>query len=56
MDRRSWLPEDLRAYHRGLLLRLLTEHGPLTRRDLAGASGLSIPTVASIIGVRTSGM
>jgi len=50
VDRRSWLPEDLRAYHRGLLLRLLTEHGPLTRRDLAGASGLSIPTVASIIG------
>ncbi len=49
MDRRSWLPEDLRAYHRGLLLRLLTEEGPLTRRDLARHSGLSIPTVASII-------
>ena len=50
MDRRSWLPEDLRAYHRGVLLRLLTEQGSLTRRDLATASGLSIPTVASIVG------
>ncbi len=49
MDRRSWLPEDLRAYHRGLLLRLLGEEGPLTRRDLAYRSGLSIPTAASIV-------
>ncbi|OLB64807.1 MAG: hypothetical protein AUI10_09495 [Actinobacteria bacterium 13_2_20CM_2_72_6] len=49
MDRRSWLPEDLRAYHRGLLLRLLGEEGPLTRRDLAQRSGLSIPTAASIV-------
>ncbi|OLE29732.1 MAG: hypothetical protein AUG44_03130 [Actinobacteria bacterium 13_1_20CM_3_71_11] len=49
VDRRSWLPEDLRAYHRGLLLRLLGEEGPLTRRDLAQRSGLSIPTAASIV-------
>ncbi len=49
MDRRSWLPEDLRAYHRGLLLRLLGEEGPLTRRELARRSGLSIPTAASIV-------
>src|SRR5256886_1377172 len=49
MDRRSWLPEDLRSYHRGLLLRLLGEEGPLTRRDLAQRSGLSIPTAASIV-------
>lgn len=49
MDRRSWLPEDLRAYHRGLILRLLGDEGPLTRRDLAQRSGLSIPTAASIV-------
>jgi predicted NBD/HSP70 family sugar kinase len=49
VDRRSWLPEDLRDYHRGLLLRLLGEEGPLTRRDLAHGSGLSIPTAASIV-------
>jgi len=49
MDRRSWLPEDLRSYHRGLLLRLLGEEGPCTRRELAQRSGLSIPTVASIV-------
>jgi predicted NBD/HSP70 family sugar kinase len=49
VDRRSWLPEDLRAYHQGLLLRLLGEEGPLTRRDLAQRSGLSIPTAASIV-------
>jgi predicted NBD/HSP70 family sugar kinase len=49
VDRRSWLPEDLRAYHRGLLLRLLGEEGPMTRRDLAHGSGLSIPTAASIV-------
>ena len=49
MDRRSWLPEDLRAYHRGLLLRMLSEEGAQTRRDLAQRTGLSIPTVASIV-------
>jgi predicted NBD/HSP70 family sugar kinase len=49
VNRRSWLPRDLRAYHRGLLLRLLTEQGPLTRRDLAETTGLSVPTVASIV-------
>ena len=49
MDRRSWLPEDLRAHHRGMLLRLLGEEGPLTRRELAQRSGLSIPTAASIV-------
>jgi predicted NBD/HSP70 family sugar kinase len=49
VDRRSWLPRDLRAYHRGLLLRLLTEQGPLTRRDLSEITGLSVPTVASIV-------
>ena len=49
MDRRSWLPEDLRAYHRGLLMRLLADEGPVTRRQLAERSGLSIPTTASIV-------
>jgi predicted NBD/HSP70 family sugar kinase len=49
VDRRSWLPEDLRSYHRGLVLRLLGEEGPLTRRELADRSGLSIPTAASIV-------
>jgi predicted NBD/HSP70 family sugar kinase len=49
VDRRSWLPEDLRAYHRGLLLRLLADDGPATRRQLAQRSGLSIPTTASIV-------
>lgn len=49
MDRRSWLPEDVRAHNRGLLLRLLTEQGPLSRRELAGRTGLSIPTVSSIV-------
>jgi predicted NBD/HSP70 family sugar kinase len=49
VDRRSWLPEDVRAHNRGLLLRLLTEHGPLSRRQLAHHTGLSIPTVTSII-------
>ncbi|GII23738.1 ROK family transcriptional regulator [Planosporangium mesophilum] len=49
MHRRSWLPEDVRAHNRGLLLRLLAEQGALSRRDLAGRTGLSIPTVASIV-------
>src|SRR6266545_892867 len=49
VNRCSWLPEDLRAYHRGLLLRLLGEEGPMTRRDLAQRSALSLPTVASIV-------
>src|SRR5579859_7589249 len=49
VDRRSWLPEDLRAYHRGLLMRLLADDGPMTRRHLAQRSGLSIPTTASIV-------
>jgi predicted NBD/HSP70 family sugar kinase len=49
VDRRSWLPEDVRAHNRGLLLRLLTEQGSLSRRDLAGQTGLSIPTVTSIV-------
>lgn len=49
MDRRSWLPEDVRAHNRGLLLRLLTEHGPHSRRELAHQTGLSIPTVTSIV-------
>ena len=49
MDRRSWLPEDVRAHNRGLLLRLLTERGPLSRRELAHQTGLSIPTVTSIV-------
>jgi predicted NBD/HSP70 family sugar kinase len=57
VDRRSWLPEDLRAYHRGLLLRLIGEEGPLTRRDLAQRSGLSIPTAASIVsGLLSAGL
>jgi predicted NBD/HSP70 family sugar kinase len=56
VDRRSWLPEDLRAYHRGVLLRLLSEEGPLTRRELAQRSGLSLPTAASIVsGLLTAG-
>jgi predicted NBD/HSP70 family sugar kinase len=46
--RRSWLPQDLRAYHRGLLLRLMAERGALTRREMAEFTGMSIPTVASI--------
>ncbi|GAA1809323.1 ROK family transcriptional regulator [Planosporangium flavigriseum] len=54
MDRRSWLPEDVRAHNRGLLLRLLTEQGPLSRRELAGRTGLSIPTVSSIVTDLTS--
>jgi predicted NBD/HSP70 family sugar kinase len=49
VDRRSWLPEDVRAHNRGLLLRLLTEQGPLSRRELAVMTGLSIPTVTSIV-------
>jgi predicted NBD/HSP70 family sugar kinase len=49
VDRRSWLPEDVRAHNRGLLLRLLTEHGSMSRRQLAHQTGLSIPTVTSII-------
>jgi predicted NBD/HSP70 family sugar kinase len=49
VDRRSWLPEDVRAHNRGLLLRLLTERGPLSRRELAHQTGLSIPTVTSIV-------
>lgn len=48
MYRRSWLPQDLRAYHRGLLLRLMAERGPVTRREMAEVTGMSIPTVASI--------
>jgi predicted NBD/HSP70 family sugar kinase len=52
--RRSWLPEDVRAHNRGLLLRLLTEQGPLSRRELAGRTGLSIPTVSSIVTDLTS--
>jgi predicted NBD/HSP70 family sugar kinase len=49
VHRRSWLPEDVRAHNRGLLLRLLAEQGPLSRRDIAARTGLSIPTVASIV-------
>ncbi|MGC9665526.1 ROK family transcriptional regulator [Planosporangium sp. 12N6] len=49
MHRRSWLPEDVRAHNRGLLLRLLAEQGPLSRREIAARTGLSIPTVASIV-------
>jgi predicted NBD/HSP70 family sugar kinase len=37
-----------------LLLRLLTEQGPLSRRELAGRTGLSIPTVSSIVTDLTS--
>jgi predicted NBD/HSP70 family sugar kinase len=46
---RAWLPSDLRAHHRALILRLLDESGPLARSDLAHRSGLSIPTVTSIL-------
>jgi predicted NBD/HSP70 family sugar kinase len=37
-----------------LLLRLLTEQGPLSRRQLAALTGLSIPTVTSIVSDLTS--
>jgi predicted NBD/HSP70 family sugar kinase len=54
VDQRSWLPEDVRAHNRGLILRLLTEHGALARRELADQTGLSIPTVTSIVTDLTS--
>ncbi|HKT00118.1 MAG TPA: ROK family transcriptional regulator [Rugosimonospora sp.] len=49
MERRCLLPEDVRAHNRGLLLRLVKEQGPLSRRELARYTGLSIPTVATIV-------
>lgn len=49
MERRCLLPEDVRAHNRGLLLRLVSEAGPLSRRELARLTGLSIPTVAAIV-------
>lgn len=49
MQRRCLLPEDVRAHNRGLLLRLVNEDGPLSRRELAHRTGLSIPTVATIV-------
>jgi len=45
----SWSPTDLRAHHRALVLRVLDERGPLSRAAVAQASGLSLPTVGSIV-------
>jgi predicted NBD/HSP70 family sugar kinase len=45
----SWVPGDLRALHRALVLRLLDERGPLPRAEIAEATGLSIPTAGSIV-------
>jgi predicted NBD/HSP70 family sugar kinase len=49
VERHCLLPEDVRAHNRGLLLRVVNEEGPLSRRDLAHRTGLSIPTVAAIV-------
>jgi predicted NBD/HSP70 family sugar kinase len=45
----SWSHTDLRAHHRALVLRVLDEHGSLTRAGIAEASGLSVPTAGSIV-------
>jgi predicted NBD/HSP70 family sugar kinase len=34
--------------HRGLLLRLLDEHGPMTRGELARRTGLSLPSISAV--------
>jgi len=49
VTQRSLLPADLRAHHRGMLLRLLDEQGAMTRGELTDRTGLSLPTVASIV-------
>ncbi|HEU4426881.1 MAG TPA: ROK family transcriptional regulator [Pilimelia sp.] len=48
MTLRSWRPHDIRAMHRGLLLRLLDEHGPMTRGELARRTGLSLPSISAV--------
>jgi len=45
---RSWRPQDIRAQHRGLLLRLLDTHGPMTRGELARRTGLSLPSISAV--------
>ncbi|MGX1583859.1 ROK family transcriptional regulator [Microbacterium sp. PF5] len=39
----------IRAHHRRVLLQLLRSHGPLSRRDLSRASGLSAAAVMNVV-------
>src|SRR5687768_18059746 len=50
-------PQLLRAMNERLLLDYLREHGPVSRGDLAKATGLSKPTVsAALAGLETAGL
>jgi predicted NBD/HSP70 family sugar kinase len=48
--RRKALPADARRQNRSLLLRALFHAGPMSRADLARASGLTPTTVSNVIG------
>ena len=48
--RRKALPADARRQNRSLLLRALFRAGPMSRADLASASGLTPTTVSNVIG------
>lgn len=41
--------QDLRAYNRGLVLRLLRDEGPLPRAELARRTGLSATTMTKVV-------
>ena len=44
------LPGDARRHNRGLVLSRLLHHGPQSRADLARVTGLTAPTVTSLVG------
>ncbi len=48
--RRKAAPADARRQNRSLLLRALFRAGPMSRADLARASGLTPTTVSTVVG------
>lgn len=44
------LPEDARAHHRSMVLQQLFHEGPVSRADLARATGLTRVTVSDLVG------
>ena len=49
MRHMAMVPSDMRIYHRGLVLRLLRDAGPMSRAEAARRCQLSPPTVGDIV-------
>ena len=49
MRQMTMVPSDMRVHHRGLVLRLLRDKGPMSRAEAARRSQLSAPTVGEIV-------